>query len=342
MTVNAVRFGLADQPSEQLVIPMKQGLAVNLSRSKLPPLSALKAFEAAARHQKFSKAADELCLTPPAVSRHIRLLEINLGTQLFERAHRAVRLTDEGQRLFKAVSMGLSHICEVAQTIRQDKNSGKLTIAIPTSFADMFLMRRIGEFCARYPEYGLHIVASEHGPDPDQDKFDIAILADHRQSTDLKSQHLFTEEAYPVCSPGYLLDRTPIQQPSDLLNEALVHLDDAARPGQNEVNWHAWLFKYGIEIPFTTGGLCFSSHQLVIQAAVRGLGVGLGLHHLVADLIRDGSLVRPILHSCSLDRAHYIVTAKSSAKRADVQTFQAWLKLQVRGLICCAVDQTRA
>jgi len=312
----------------------------------LPALSALRAFEAAARYQHFTKAADELCLTPSAVSRHVRTLEVDLGAKLFEREHRAVRLTADGRRLLEAVTMGLTHIGATAQDIRQRRNTGKLTVGMLTVFASALMVRRIGEFRRHHPEFDVHIVSLDRNPNPVEDDFDVSIVVGHQSSQEFESHLLFTEKAYPICSAGYLAQRSSLEQPADLLNEKLLHLDDACWagfPSVAPVNWVSWLSQFGVELPFPPHGLIFSSYQMVIQAAIQGHGVAIGWHHFVADLIREGSLVRPIPQSCQWDdRGHYLVVSTSLAERPDVKAFCEWLKSEMKRTISDVENQVEA
>lgn len=305
----------------------------------LPPLSTLRAFEAAGRHQNFTKAADELCLTQSAISRHVRTLESHLGVKLFEREHRVVRLTADGQTLMDAVAMSLGHISAKAREIRQQPSVGRLTVGMISSFASLFMVRRIGEFMRNYPDLDVHMVSLERNPNPSVDSFDVTIAVQPHIETGFESWPLFTEEIYPICSPEYLEGHQPMGKPAELVNQSLLHLDDAfwtGWPWSARTNWRSWLSEFGIELPSRPHGLIFSSYQMVVQAAMRGHGIGMGWHHLVAEYVREGSLVRPIPHTCRFDRGHYMVVASAIVQRPEVKTFCAWLRTEVEHAIAPA------
>lgn len=302
------------------------------SYRKLPPLSALRAFEAAARHQNFTRAAEELLLTQSAVSRHVRTLEDNLGVSLFERKNRAVRLTSDGRKLMEAVSMALSHVSLVTQEIRQQRESGKLTVGMLTSQASLYIVPRVAAFRQEFPELDVHIVSLERNPSPAVDDFDVSIVVGHQDDPGFHAELLFMEEAYPVCSPDYAAQHGPMSGPEDLLQETLLHLDDATwigYPWPTPINWKVWLGHFDVELPLPPHGLTFTSYQMVVQAAQRGLGVAIGWHHCAADLLREGSLVRPIPEICRWDRGHYLVVPADRAGRSDVVAFCEWLKSEV-------------
>lgn len=310
-----------------------------MSRSyrNLPPLNALRAFEAAARHENFTRAADELLLTQSAISRHVRTLEDHLGSQLFERQNRAVRLTSDGRKLMEAVSMALSHMSLVTQEIRRQRESGKLTVGMLTSQASLYMVPRMSAFRRAHPDLDVHIVSLERNPDPLVDDFDVSIVVGHQDDPRFRSDLLFLEEAFPVCSPAYLAQAKPMKGPTDLLDQTLLHLDDATwigYPWPTPTNWRTWLARFDISLPLPDHGLTFTSYQMVVQAALRGLGVAIGWQHVVSDLIADGSLVRPIPEICRWDRGHYLVVPVNRVGRADVEAFCDWLKSEVRASVC--------
>jgi LysR family transcriptional regulator, glycine cleavage system transcriptional activator len=308
-----------------------------LSYRNLPPLSALRAFEAAARHENFTRAADEMLLTQSAISRHVRTLEDHLGTSLFERRNRVVKLTTDGRKLMEAVSMALSHMSTVTQEIRRQRESGKLTVGMLTSQASLYMVPRMSAFRRAHPDLDVHIVSLERNPDPLLDDFDVSIVVGHQNDPRFRSDLLFLEEAFPVCSPDYIDQHGPMQGPADLLDQTLLHLDDATwigYPWPTPINWRTWLSRYDIELPLPPHGLTFTSYQMVVQAALRGLGIGIGWQHVVSDLIAEGSLVRPIPEICRWDRGHYLVVPSNRVGRADVEAFCDWLKAEVSASVC--------
>lgn len=303
-----------------------------MSFRRLPPLSALRAFEAAARHENFTRAAEEVLLTQSAISRHVRALEEDLGVRLFERRNRAVRLTSDGRKLMDAVSMALSHVSLVTQDIRQQRGSGPLRVGMLTSQASLYVVPRMAAFRQQFPDLDVHIVSLERNPNPTVDDFDISIVVGQQDDPSFHRELLFMEEAYPICSPDYLAEHGPFSGPADLLGDTLLHLDDASwvgYPWPTPINWSVWLGHFGIDLPLPPHGMTFTSYQMVVQAAQRGLGVAIGWHHCAADLIREGSLVRPVPEVCQWDRGHYIVVPSDRAERPEIVAFGAWLKDEI-------------
>jgi len=162
-----------------------------VSYRRLPPLSALRAFEAAARHENFTRAADEVLLTQSAISRHVRALEEDLGVRLFERKNRSVRLTSDGRKLMEAVSMALSHVSLVAQEIRQQHGSGRLRVGMLTSQASLYIVPRMAAFRREFPDLDVHIVSLERNPDPARDDFDISIVVGQQDDPSFRRELLF-------------------------------------------------------------------------------------------------------------------------------------------------------
>ena len=297
----------------------------------LPPLSALCAFEAAGRHESFTKAAEELCLTQSAVSRHVRSLETYLGVALFRREHRGVRLTPAGRELREAVALGFAHIASSARLVRRQSRSDKLSVGMHTAIASLFVAPRLSSFRQAHPDIDLHIVTLERNLAPRTEPYDVCIVMGYQPEPDFVSELLFREEIYPVCAPSYLEGRHPPRGPEDLPRETLFHLDDASYRGPGSpIGWERWLEYFGAALRPGPRGLVFNSYAMVIQTAVRGAGIALGWHNLVCDYVREGSLVRPVVQSCHLDRGQHLVVPVELAGREEVVAFTEWLKNEIR------------
>ncbi len=228
--------------------------------------------------------------------------------------------------------MALSHVSLVAQDIRRRRESGKLVVGMLTSQASLYMVSRMGRFRRSHPELDVHIVSLERNPDPAADNFDVSIVVGHQADPRFDSELLFMEEAFPVCSPDYAANQQQMTGPADLLDHTLLHLDDATwvgYPWPTPTNWHTWLAAFDVELPLPAHGLTFTSYQMVVQAALRGLGVAIGWQHVVADLLHDGSLVRPMAESLRWDRGHYLVVPTNLADRPDIVAFCEWLKSEV-------------
>ena len=175
----------------------------------LPPTNALVVFEAAARHTNFTRAAEELAVTQSAVSRQIQLLEDHLGIALFHRQSRGLRLTQEGERLHRAVSMGLEHIANVAADLRRQRGPRELTVATSVAFASYWLMARIAKFRAAHPQVELRLVAASPVYDLAAAGIDLAVRYGTGEWPGVEATRLFDNEIWPVCAPKYLAGRTP-------------------------------------------------------------------------------------------------------------------------------------
>lgn len=300
---------------------------------RLPPLSALNAFEVAARHESFTKAADELCRTQSAVSRHVRSLEYFFGVELFRREHRKVELTRAGREFYEAVTFSLDQIAHSAQRLSREGRSGKLSVCMNSAVAQLFVVPRIVRFHELYPDIDLQINTLERNPVPGSDLFDALIVMGHQPEPDFVSRPLFKEEIFPVCSPSYLEGRKKPREVIDLLPETFLHFDDGAYCGPwSPINWDDWLQHFGAARGNRTGGLLFNNYAAMIQAAVRGCGIALGWHCLVFDHLRDGSLIRPVEQTYIFDRKQYLVIPVEFERKDEVCAFVDWLESEVNNL----------
>lgn len=295
-------------------------------RKRLPPTKALVIFEAAARHLSFTRAARELHLTQAAVSRQIRVLEQNLGVPLFNREKRAVRLTAEGERLKRTVSMALGHIAETAVALRQLHNEPHVNLHTTTAFGALWLMRRIGRFRAASPDVPLRLVSS----DDEIDLFgfggniDLSISYGRGDWPGLDATRLLEDELFPVCSPGFkdsLPDGFDIQQ---LPGQPLLHLESVE---PTWMSWSTWFRHMGVEADDSTPrATTFNNYLVIIQAAQEGQGIALGWRQLVRPFLESGQLVRPIPDSLNADSAYYLLVQPGSLDLlAGLRTVHDWL-----------------
>ena len=290
-------------------------------RRTLPPTNSLVVFEAAARHMNFTRAADELSVTQSAVSRQIQLLEDHLGTTLFQRQARGLKLTREGERLHRAVSMGLEHIANVAADIRRLKGPGELTVATSVAFASYWLMARIAKFRAAHPEIELRLMAASPVYDLAAAGIDLAVRYGLGEWPGVEAERLFDDELWPVCAPRYLGDRR-ITAPADLLNETLLHLSKFDR---NWVTWESFFQTHGVEGEPAQRGLVFDSYLVLIQSALRGEGFALCGRRLAEDFIAQGDLVRPVPEALTSERAFYLIRPREAQMTHAARLFHSWL-----------------
>lgn len=299
-------------------------------RRELPPLDLLLGFEAAARHLSFTKAAAELFLTQSAVSRQVQALEEALGVPLFQRKHRALLLTDEGQMLLKSTSAMLESMRELTRKIRGSNVPTALSVTTIVSFASLWLIRRLPKFREANPCVDVRISADNQLVDLTRDRIDVAIRYCAPEAAPKGSIKLFGEEVMPVCSPQLLRDKKrPLKTPQDLRHHVLLH--DEYSPREAWLHWDTWLTAHGVVGLDRAGDVGFSHYDQMIQAAAEGQGVALGRWPLLSNLIKRGQLVAPFdpgtLHGepPKSTRAFFVFCEPRSASRPEVKAFVDWL-----------------
>ena len=291
-------------------------------RSSLPPLTTLPAFEASARLLSFTQAAAELYVTQAAVSQQIRVLEENLGVRLFERSHRQIKLTEEGQRFQHVVAVALDLVGHSANELRGQVTSSDLTIAADLSMAHLWLLPRFPMFREEFPDIAVSILASEREADCLKDGVDLALLYGDGNWPGFDAHLLVQEEIFPVCSPDYLSKRAPIKEPGDLIDDVLL---DLRGERWDWVDWQQWLTEKDVAIPGGVRFLGFNNLPLLIQAACRGQGIGLGWRCLVDDLLAEGTLVQPLDLSLRTDRGYYVVKRAGLRMSPETKILYDWV-----------------
>lgn len=287
--------------------------------SRLPPLNTLRAFEAAARHMSFTKAADELFVTQAAVSHQIKTLEDALGVKLFKRLNRALLLTEEGQTFIPPVRQALDLLMQGVNKISQVEATGALNVTTLPSFAAGWLVPRLDRFRKAHPEIDVRLTAGAQLVDFAREDVDVAVRYGRGKYADLISERFMEEEIFPVCSPKLLEEGDhPLRTLEDLRYHTLLH-DDMP------TGWAEWLDKAGIKGVNASHGPYFDMSALVIQAAVQGQGVALGRSTLSANAIEAGVLVKPFDVTIPIDFAYYIVCPPEYYNRPKVKAFREWL-----------------
>ena len=285
---------------------------------RLPSLNGLKAFEAAARHLSFTRAAGELNVTQAAVSHQVKALEESLDVALFRRLNRALLLTDEGQALLPPVSEALDRMALAVDGLARREETGSLTVSTLDSFAAGWLVRRLRRFRELYPDIDVRITTANHLVDFTRGDVDIAVRYGRGQWPGLDSVRLMTEEVFPVCSPELLGDGPPLDKPQDLRHHTLLH-------EEMREDWRMWMLAAGVDDVNPTRGPWFTQANLVMQAAMAGEGVALGRSVLVADELAAGRLVKPFDVSLPAEYAYYVVSPEAAAGRPKVRAFRDWL-----------------
>ncbi|WP_421581345.1 LysR substrate-binding domain-containing protein [Shinella sp. M31] len=284
-------------------------------------LNAFTSFEAAGRHSNFTLAARELGVTQAAVSRQIKALETELKTRLFERGNRAVRLTDEGRKLFDAVTAGLKTIGEAVEDISRAGKAAELTITTTVAMASLWTMPYIASFRAEHPEISIKLVASDAVLDLTEERVDVAIRYGNGDWPHLDSTFLFGVRFFPVCSPSYL-STFPVASTEDLKSARLLHLDG---PAASYSEWEWWFASNGVELGRLDPELSFNNYPLLVQAALSGQGVILAWGNVIDDLIASGGLVPMISGYTPANQSYYLVTNRRRAVREEARIFKKWL-----------------
>ncbi len=291
---------------------------------RLPNLNALRAFEAAARHLSFTKAAEELSVTQGAVSHQVAALEAQLGLELFERLNRRLRLTPLGHQYLPALSEAFDRIDHATQALRSDEEEGALRVTVMPSFAQVWLMPKLKRFRDRCPDVDVMVLASERVMDFRQEPVDVGVRMGSVDYPGLWSELLFDEYVLPVCAPS-LRERPPgLHRREDLAHYALLH-DDAGEDNR-QIDWASWLRIAGVEGVDPTRGMQFSNSSFVIMSAIAGEGVALAKLGLCIDELIAGRLVQPFGPIVPMNRSYRIVTTPEKARWSKVRKFVTWLR----------------
>ncbi|AZF64292.1 MULTISPECIES: LysR substrate-binding domain-containing protein [unclassified Pseudomonas] len=300
---------------------------MNTLGKNLPPLASLLPFEAAARLESFSRAADELHITQAAVSRQIRGLEDNLGVKLFYRRNRAVFLTQEGRELGQVVSQALHSISDGAAGLRASTAQRRVVLLCQLCEAFYWLMPRLSTFHQQYPHIEIQVVTSTRPLTEFKDHFDVALQSTRRPSGAHPLMLTASDEVFPVCSPAYLNAEHPLPL-TELHAHTFLH-HSAAPPHLME--WDEWLQAFGQVLAADARGATFDSYPLMLQAAVEGHGIAMGWRRTASRLIESGALVRPCAESVQLPEAISVYRQQGAGPRSEVAALLAWLEMQLHG-----------
>ncbi|MBQ4851490.1 transcriptional regulator GcvA [Pseudoalteromonas sp. MMG013] len=285
---------------------------------RLPPLNALKAFEAAARHLSFTKAAEELFVTQAAVSHQIKILEEHLGLKLFLRKNRSLLLTEEGQGYFLDIKEIFSQLIDSTEKLLARGAKGSITVSLTPSFAIQWLVPRLSQFNELHPEIDVRIKAQDHDENSLTDDVDVAIYYGRGHWSGVQTHKLHTEYLVPLCSPLLLSGPKPLDQASDLEHHTLLH--DMTRRA-----WKAWMKTAGVRNVQVNQGPIFSHSSMVLQAAIHGQGVALGNSVLAKPDLDAGRLIIPFSHSLESKNAYYLVLRESQAELGKIVSFKDWM-----------------
>ena len=299
-----------------------------------PPLNALRAFEAAARHLSLTKAAHELNVTPSAISHQIHGLETLLGVELFERRARSIALTPAGELLHPGVQTGLLYIREAVANIQSARQERILVVSTPPGLTSKWLAPRLYRFASSYPEIDARISSSLDNANFTADGVDVAVRnlpTDPRSDPALVIEKLVELSFVPVCSPRVIERHGPLRTAKALARAPLIH-DDTLASRAAVPTWADWFRAAGVDGVNVTHGLRFNSSDHALDAASEGAGVLLAHDLLAYDDLRSGRLIIPVALALRSGRAYHLVRASGRRDRPQVLAFGRWIKKELAAL----------
>ena len=298
----------------------------------LPSLNSLRAFEAAARHMSFTRAANELNVTSAAISQQIRSLEDWLGTPLFRRLTRAIRLTEAAQGVLPQISEAFDQLADVTMRLKADTDSTTLVVSALPTFAAKWLVPRLSHFNDLYPDINVRIdtkIETYSGgatlEDFDRDDIHVAICLGDGDYPGMRVEKIVDEDVAPACSPGLVLDTqaNPIRSPSDLRHHRLLRVDWGDI--RNPPSWDTWFDSAGVYEINTDRGPVFTIEYLAISAALAGQGVVLVSTLTIRDDLKANRLVQPFEMVIPSNSAFWVVAPERSADRPKIAAFRQWV-----------------
>jgi LysR family glycine cleavage system transcriptional activator len=289
---------------------------------KLPPLNSLRAFEAAARHLSFTRAADELFVTQAAISHQVKGLEEYLGHSLFKRLPRNLALTSQGEALMPVLADAFDDMANAVISLKQEKAGSVLNVRLAPSFAAKWLSPRLKEFWRLYPEIDLCLFHAHNAVDFEREDIDLAVTYGRGDWKGVESTPIIKLDFFPVASPTWVANNGPLIKPEQLLDVTLLH--DAGPHA-----WNEWLRQAGVKGINNKRGTTIDDTNVLIQTAIDGQGVALGSTPFVEDHLASGRLVTVFDQVLITDYAYYVVCPKTNLQRPDVKAFKEWLLAQV-------------
>jgi LysR family transcriptional regulator, glycine cleavage system transcriptional activator len=284
---------------------------------RLPPLNALKSFEAAARSESFTRAAEELFVTQAAVSQQVKALEMELGLTLFNRERQRLVITEAGREYLAVVRDALDRIALGTDRLVRRQSAGILTVSTSPDFAAKWLVHRLGRFAEVHPEIDLRVSATLHHVDLAREQVDLAIRHGEGDWAGLHVVRLCSERLFPVCSPKLVSGRNRMTKASDLLKFPLLRLDDWS-------TWSRWFDAAGVSDAVMRGPV-LNQASMLIDAAIDGQGVALARTILAAWDLINGRLIAPIDVSIRMQNTYWIVCPKATSGSPKIKTFRDWL-----------------
>jgi LysR family glycine cleavage system transcriptional activator len=291
---------------------------------RLPPLNALKAFEAAARHESFTRAAEELFVTQGAVSHQVKALEAQLGVKLFNRERQRLVITEAGRQYLTTLRDAFDRIAVGTERLLQRQTSGALTVSTSPDFAAKWLVNRLGRFAEEHPSIDLRVSATLHHVDFAREDVDLAVRHGDGNWPGLDVVRLSTEQLFPVCSPKLLVGRNRLAKPADVLRFPLIHVDDRK-------DWARWLDAVGVQGAELAHGPVLNRVSMAIDAAIDGQGVALARTTLAATDLIARRLLRPFAQDLRLSKTYWIICPQATTSLPKIVTFRDWMLAEAAG-----------
>jgi DNA-binding transcriptional LysR family regulator len=285
----------------------------------LPPLNALRAFESAARHLSFTRAADELHVTQAAISHQVKALEERLGVKLFRRLPRRLLLTDEGQALLPDLHDAFNRLALAVERISARSAAGTLTVSSMTTILMTWLVPRLPRFQEAHPEIDVRLMTTQRLVDFSREDIDVAIRFGTGKWPGVKSERMFGEVLTPLCGKRFIEE---VERPADLRDLPLIRSTE-------EDEWPIWFAAAGVAATEVTRGPIFDSTKIAVQAAIDGLGICMGPPTLFADDIAAGRLFQPFALAVETGKSYWFVVPENSAGRPKVKAFRDWIFSEV-------------
>jgi LysR family glycine cleavage system transcriptional activator len=295
---------------------------------QLPPLNPLRTFAVAAKHLNFTRAAEELCVTPAAVSHQIKTLEESLGVELFDRQGNSLVLTDAGRAYLPSIEQAFRQLAEATRDLHLRGKPKTLKVNVPPTFAVKWLIPRMQRFMKEHPEIDLKVSTSAKLVDFSRDDYDVAVRYGRGVYPGLRSELCLPVEVFPVCSPALLKGLHPLREPADLKHHTLLHDGSTYDDGSNP-DWSTWLRHVGVTDVDATRGPSFWPSHIVINAAIDGLGVALAKRNWVGADLAAGRLVRPFNISLPVEFSYFLIYPESRADDPLMAAFAGWVRDEV-------------
>ncbi|NKF21323.1 transcriptional regulator GcvA [Solimonas marina] len=308
---------------------------------RLPPLNALRAFEAAARHSSVHKAAQELYVTPAAISHQIKALEEYLGVMLFKRTPRRITLTPAGEACLPKLTAAFAQMADAVAAAQQQIHTGRVMVSVAPALAAKWLIPKLAKFRDLHGDIDLRISARQTMVDRVRGELDagsnlleggdVAIRLGEGHYPGHVSHKLFTSYSLPICSPKLLEGPTPLRTPDDLRHHTLLHYEsDIALADVGRPTWASWLKAAGVRGINTRRGPTFNHVALALQAAADGLGVVLGVPIMASEEIADGTLVAPFDLALPTGGSYYLLHTEAAEREPSIMAFRDWVLSEAR------------